>query len=444
MVRQGGYTLRFHGQLRMVVATFLTLALTLSLVEPLYADAEAADASTPRGFSRNASYYTRVSSLDYYTADDVTKVTFIVRDSNGKRVTKLVAKDASPVTQTDYKTWRTTDTLTEGSTLIASIKKRGVDRERIEDQTVTLAPAPTLTLGAYDTRKGGATLPVAATVDGEVLDGAQFTARLYADDDDGALASTTAVRTDGTLSAELPLPANLDGDYRVELGLLHGGMVTAEDTPVELMTHRPTVTVKLSQDPPYADEAFEVYATPSAATPIVGVTLSDGARSVEMTPRGDSTFGYAYGSGLPSATYTFAVTVRDELGNTNEQSPGSIEKYLVLREVTSPHDDKGLLPVVAKPRTAVLSTDFKPLVISSRTSDDASDNSDEQARVLGAETKQLKRIVDLRPGEATADIPVDTSSVGWKMFGVPWYLWLTGGASAWGGVFAIRWWFRRG
>lgn len=452
MVRQGGYKLRFHGQLQLVVATFLTLALTISMAGPLYAETAETEKTIPRGFSRTSSYYSDVKTLKYYTATEVKKVKFIVyetdssEDSVEKEISTLTEESTPSVDHEEYKMWQVSDIPTTGTILGVQVQEAGSSWKEVEADTVAIALEPTLVLTPYSGRKGGSTMSVNGKVEGKVLEGAKFTARLLTSEGQER-SSTSATRSGENISASLPLPEGLEGEYIVELSLTHGDLeIAAEKEAVSLMTHKPTVQMRLSQDPPYANEAFELYATSSTKAPLAGMTLTYADQTVEMTPQGGGSYVHSFPLGLSSDTYEFKIVARDALGNSNQSAPAVLQKFLVLRVVTSPKNDKGLLPVVPLKPVSVLSTEFEPLLIPKTRVSDPKDKRDEADRafVLGAETEKLKEVVNLNEAKEEVDAPIDTSSAGWKMLGVPWYLWLTGSATAWGGIFAARWWFRRG
>lgn len=445
MVRQGGHKLRFHRQLYLVVATFLTLALVTSVAAPLYATTSDANSDTPsEGFSRASSYYSQVTTLRYITSPDVHKVKFSVRSDKDKQVDKLIAENVTPENVTGYKQWQAVDVPTKGKVLVAQIKKKDTVWQDVASDVVELAPVPTLAINEYGATRGGAILPVSGEVEGEVLEGARFTASLV-EEDASELSKANMTQTDAILRGELPLPDALDGDYRVVMRMLHGSSeIASTDTPVTLMTYKPTSTLHFSQEILYANEPFETYATPTASASIESVALTYADQTVPMTQREDGAYGAAFAGGLASGTYDFSVTMRDEYGNVNDAALSAQQKFLVLRVVTTTEDDEGLLPVVPLKPVAILSTEFEPAV--TRQARDIlrdSDSAEEQASVLGVETEALREIVDLKPAEVP-DAPVDTSRDGWRVFGAPWYTWLTGGAAAWAGVVAIRWWFRRG
>ena len=452
MVRQGGYKLRFHGQLRLVVASFLTLALASSIAGPLYAESVDTTAPTSQGFNRTSSYYSQVTTLHYLTAPNVEKVQFALYDTDAPedltadRVGTLTAEDVS-TTDDEYKIWKVSEAPSKGVMLMTQVQQGDEPWEYVETDTVAIAPPPTLTLSPYEGQKGGSTLSVKGKLEGVAFGGLKLTARLLTPER-GELSSVSATRSGDDVSASLPLPSDLEGKYFVEMSLTHEGMkiTDTDDESVSLMTHKPVVETRISQDPPYANEAFEIYATPTSKTTIASVTLSYADQTAEMTAREDGSYIYGFPLGLPSATYDFKVVARDALGNTNHLSPATLQKFFLLRVVTSPEDDKGLLPILPRKPTAALSTDFAPLLVPRvRVSDPKGEQDDtDRAFVLGAETEKLKDVVDLNDTSDEVDAPLDTSSAGWKMLGVPWYLWLTGGATAWGGAFAARWWFRRG
>lgn len=446
MVRQGGYKLRFHRQLYLVVATFLTLALVTSIAAPLHATTSDAIPDAPKeGFSRDSSYYSQVATLRYITSPDVHEVRFSVRNhGEDNQIDKLTAENVTPDDVTSHKHWQAVDVPTQGEILVAQIKKKDAAWQDVASHTVKLAPVPSLTIKGYDAIRGGKALQVSGGIEGEIFERVKFSASLVADDD-LELSKTTLTRTDDTLRGELSLPDALDGDYRVVIRMVYeSNEIDAVDTSVALMTHKPTLTLHFSKDTLYANEPFEVYSAPAASVPIESVALTYADQTVPMVQREDGAYGTAFAGGLASGTYDFSAVVRDKYGNVSDATLSAQQKFLVLRVVTTIKDDEGLLPVVPLKPAVILSTDFEPAVTrSTRDVPRDSDSSEERASVLGVETNALRKIVDLKPNEVP-DAPVDTSQDGWRVFGAPWYTWLTGGAATWAGVFAIRWWFRRG
>lgn len=446
MVRQGGYKLRFHRQLYLVVATFLTLALVTSVAAPLYATTSDTASDAPKeGFSRDSSYYPQVATLRYVTSPDVREVNFSVRNhKEDNQIDKLAAENITPDGVIDHKQWQAVDVPTSGEVLVAQIKKKDTAWQDVVSHAVELAPAPTLTIKEYDSTRGGKSLQVSGGVEGKIFEGVKFSAGLIADDS-SELSKVTLVQADSTLRGELPLPEALDGDYRVTTRMVHeGDEIDTVNTAVNLMTHRPASTLHFSKDTLYANEPFEVYSAPAASAPIESVALTYADQTISMVQREDGTYGTAFAEGLASGTYDFSAVVRDKYGNVSDAALSAQQKFLVLRVVTTTEDDEGLLPVVPLKPVAILSTDFEPAVTrSTRDVRRDSDSAEEHASVLGVEVNALRKIVDLKPNEVP-DVPVDTSQDGWRVFGAPWYTWLTGGAAAWAGVFAIRWWFRRG
>lgn len=445
MVRQGGYKLRFHRQLYLVVVAFLTLALTISVAAPLYATTSDAASDAPKeGFSRDSSYYPQVATLRYVTSPDVHEVKFSVRNhKEDNQIDKLAAENITPDDVTDYKQWQAVDVPTSGEVLVAQIKKKDTAWQDVISHAVELAPAPTLTIKEYDSIRGGKPLQVSGGVEGRIFEGVKFFARLVSDDV-SELSKTDLVQTDATLRGELLLPSALDGDYRVVVRMVHeGSEITSADTSVTLMTHKPTSTLHFNQNTLYANEPFEIYATPVTSASIESVALAYADQTVPMVQREDGTYGATFAGGLTAGTYDFSVIVRDIYGNVSDAVLSTQQKFLVLRVVTTAKDSEGLLPVIALKPIAILSTEFEPAV-TRQTRDIRRDNdsAEERANVLGVETDALRQIVNLKPAEVS-DAPVDTSQDGWRVFGAPWYTWLTGGAAAWAGVFAIRWWFRR-
>lgn len=449
MVLRGGVR-QFQKQSLLLIASFFVLITGISATHVVYANAADTQPTSPElGFSKSSIYRSQIDTLRYYSSDSDADPTFyIVSGDETDENSRVASEDVTPDDITSYKVWKILDVPDAGVKLLAYEGSREASSDAVA--SVSLRTDPVLSLEEYTTKRGGSTLAVRGTIDQKPLEGLSVRAELFSKDtEQKRIAETTVtVSEDQKLSAQLPLPSGLVGSYAVALTAVYSGAeIDSEETIVELNTIRPVVSVAVASRNVTEREQITISGTvaaPAAALESVIVSYDDRQESVSVDA--DGSFVFTIPGGLERGTYTFFITARDILGNTNESSIVSTTidvQRVIVRGNVAPIDEVELVPITR------LSSEFSIPVAPSLVSSDkmrqafGAPSAQTTGDVLGSEEQNLEGVIDLNTDDSVSDTPLEPTSNGWSLFGVSWYWWTVGSMTIWAGIASTRWWMQR-
>jgi|GEM_PF-5090846 len=448
MVLRGGVR-QFQKQSLLFIASFFVLITGISAAHVAHANAADTQPTSPElGFSKSSIYRSQIDTLRYYSSSSDADPTFYVVNSETDEGSRVASEDVTPGDVTSYKVWKILDEPDAGVKLLAYEGSRGGSSDVVA--SVSLRTDPVLSLEEYTTKRGGSTLAVRGTIDQKPLKGLSVRAELFSTDAERKrIAETTVtVSEDQKLSAQLPLPSDLVGSYVVVLTAVYAGEeIDREEKLVELNTTRPVVSVAAASRDVTAGEQITIsgtVATPAAALESVVVSYDDRQENVSVAA--DGSFVFTIPGGLEQGAYTFSITARDILGNTNESSPASTTidvQRAIVRGNVAPIDEVELVPITR------LSSEFSipvaPSLVSSNKMRQAfgAPSAQTTGDVLGSEEQNLEGVIDLSTEEPVSDTPLEPTSNGWSLFGVSWYWWAVGSMTIWASIASTRWWMQR-